>query len=442
MLWLFPYSRLPQRVRIVTGSNPFRRIEDSRKLHRLVNLKSMLHAMKPTWCWQLRRACPAYRSMSTKSLSLEKRTWQVSSYGRCCNSRSTIGIGSLHPSGYRTINIAKQKYYVHRVVKLTFHGLPADEIAWQVHHRDGIKENNRLDNLEFVSKSVNALHSVSDPARGCGASKRLKPVFWRPVGSEHWTPFGSVSEAAQHLRCYRSTVSRLCRGSKPSAKHGEFRYQDVMEPALEGEEWRIMRHPITGAEIRGRMVSSLGRVTLQNGFTYRGCQTCCGYYVTGIVDSTGSSKQLIHRLVATAFLGQAPSADRVLVNHKDGNKVNNAVENLEWVTHAENVSHYFSLAGVKGRQRNSIARPVWSRSCGSKGEWKWHASMTQAASSLGLHSGNISACTRGVAKQTGGYEFRLAEVPDAKPLPGEEWRPIDLSQLMRDREIRTRAASR
>jgi len=45
----------------------------------------------------------------------------------------------------------------------------------------------------------------------------------------------------------------------------------------------------------------------------------------------------IHRLVATAFCHK-PSEDLV-VNHKDGNKLNNSCTNLEWITHAENARH-------------------------------------------------------------------------------------------------------
>lgn len=43
----------------------------------------------------------------------------------------------------------------------------------------------------------------------------------------------------------------------------------------------------------------------------------------------------IHRIVARYFLGK----NNLTVNHKNGNKLNNCVENLEWITREENVNH-------------------------------------------------------------------------------------------------------
>lgn len=57
------------------------------------------------------------------------------------------------------------------------------------------------------------------------------------------------------------------------------------------------------------------------------------------------TKEYVHRIVATHFIGE-PSGDRNHVNHKDGNRVNNHVDNLEWVTHAENMRHAIEM-GLK-----------------------------------------------------------------------------------------------
>ena len=57
----------------------------------------------------------------------------------------------------------------------------------------------------------------------------------------------------------------------------------------------------------------------------------------------------IHILVAETFLDKPDYAE--VVNHKDGNKQNNIVDNLEWVTQSENIKHAFRT-GLSHRQIN------------------------------------------------------------------------------------------
>lgn len=62
-----------------------------------------------------------------------------------------------------------------------------------------------------------------------------------------------------------------------------------------------------------------------------------GYQIVFLGNNGKRERHYVHRLVAEAFLPKAEGKD--VVNHKDWNKRNNAVENLEWCTQKENIKH-------------------------------------------------------------------------------------------------------
>ena len=62
-----------------------------------------------------------------------------------------------------------------------------------------------------------------------------------------------------------------------------------------------------------------------------------GYWRLKLANGTTKKNKKIHRLVAEAFLPN-PEGKRC-INHIDGDKSNNCVDNLEWVTHKENMEH-------------------------------------------------------------------------------------------------------
>jgi hypothetical protein len=68
-------------------------------------------------------------------------------------------------------------------------------------------------------------------------------------------------------------------------------------------------------------------------------QIGAGYRAVGIKESGRKRTLYVHRLVAEAFLEKPNDGNEV--NHIDGNKQNNAVENLEWTTHSANLQHAF-----------------------------------------------------------------------------------------------------
>ena len=366
--------------------------------------------------------------------------WQVSSEGRYRNSLGGISHGSLAPSGYREVGICGRKFKLHRLVAHAFLGPPPSVAAGQVNHIDGNGSNNRIDNLEWVSHSENMRHSyATNPSRGNAGSKRARPVMIRQLGSCNWTIFPSIKLAAQKLGQLSETVRYRCHRNS-QVDGNEYKFAPVQQVELPGEEWRPMIDPRSGRLVSGRNVSSLGRITFTSkaGRMSFGRSRADGYLRTTIKLGSQSHcrNEFVHRVVVASFLGLPPSPEHSQINHKDGNKSNNAVDNLEYVTPAENIAHHF--ASQKGP--HPLSKAVLSRAYGTNEEWTHHPSATSAAERLGLHQPSVSACAQGSQKQTGGYEFRFAEPEPCvvETLPGEEWRDVDLDAHLKDRDGRKR----
>jgi len=90
---------------------------------------------------------------------------------------------------------------------------------------------------------------------------------------------------------------------------------------------------------KGRVISRPGReLTLQ--------LSKAGYFRVELWHDGFGRKRLIHRLVAAAFVPNPEGKPQV--NHKDGDKLNNRAENLEWVTQSENQIHAYKTGLQKG----------------------------------------------------------------------------------------------
>ena len=130
-----------------------------------------------------------------------------------------------------------------------------------------------------------------------------------------------------------------------------------------------------------------------------------GNYYHVLLHGNGKIKVcLIHRLVADAFIENPNNLP--CVNHKDGNKLNNNVNNLEWCTPSYNSKHAF----VTGLQKPVISHyrgiVAFKVNDGSfVGEYK---SQHEAARVLGLNVAHICSVLRGRVSQTCGYYFEYS----------------------------------
>lgn len=93
-------------------------------------------------------------------------------------------------------------------------------------------------------------------------------------------------------------------------------------------------------------VSNLGR--LRSRFKIRNpVKRKDGYWHAKLRIKGVEKVKLIHRLVAESFLIGRP--DQLEVNHKDGDRANSNLSNLEWVTRGENAKHAFKFLGKSNR---------------------------------------------------------------------------------------------
>ena len=371
----------------------------------------------------------AYRYSSTRLLQGNpvEKSWQISSHGRCRNTFGIVSAGNLSPSGYRRVIISGYQFYVHRLVAIAFLGRPPDPLAWQVHHRDGNPCNNLVENLEYVTPRQNILQSYEKkPSRGNSGPSLSQPVMWRPVGSLEWRTCSSMTSAALETGLSRGLLRKSCL-ERIAVKGLEFYQANLgQDDYLPGEVWRTMRDPKSGNEVPGRMVSSLGRLQFLNGRRSAGYRTKQGYFNT----TYGGRIGYVHRLVAFAFLGPPPTLEHTHINHKDHDKGNNALENLEYTTPSENALHGYTKAA--SRRPVSNVKPVESRLNGSHDQWTWHPSISSAARACGLNPGSVSRWAR-IGRSGGKFEFRFVENPSRQTRPGEEWRDVDVAAHLDER---------
>lgn len=127
-----------------------------------------------------------------------------------------------------------------------------------------------------------------------------------------------------------------------------------------------------------------------------------GYLQCGLRKDRKSYPRRIHRLVAEAFI---PNPDNLpQVNHKDENKENNNVENLEWCTDDYN-RHYGSTV-----QRTGEAHQKKVNQYSLEGELiKTWEGINVASDSLGLSRSHITDCCKGRLRKTGGFMWKYFE---------------------------------
>ena len=274
--------------------------------------------------------------------------YYISNMGQLKNNKTNRILKLQDRNGYDSIIIRnsnnKQKYFlIHRLVAEYF--IPNPENKPTVNHIDRNKKNNIYTNLEWNTLSEQQIHryATEEPVEfGHGYAKKkiyrldkntneilqeypsvTLAIKW--LYDNNYTNFSVFNENT--LASIRSNILEQTKGRRLTVYGFKWKYD--MEH-LENEVWNDVDELLVGA--KGYKVSNYGRVKSPKNKISRMFKA--EYYTVYI----NNKSYYAHRIIAATFIPNPENKE--MVNHKDLNKFNNRVDNLEWVTRSENALHY------------------------------------------------------------------------------------------------------
>lgn len=297
-------------------------------------------------------------------------------------------------SGYTQVCLTTSSGKVTRSV----HGLVAsafldgwDRPGCTPDHINHVRSDNRLDNLRIATKQEQA------------ANRRpFSKLHGRCVDVEQWTlddppslvatyPSTLIACAAIGKRSH-AMICECLAGKRPNAHGYVWKIPEHVD--LLGEVWKLYA-PTVMISNQGRYRRKLwGQTWTRAKAAYELTQND-GYPLF----RANGRLHALHRAVAQLFLPTV--SENLVVNHKDGNRLNASAVNLEWITQAENCKH----AHDTGLNKTS------KRVCqlGLDGEHiREHASLTSAAVAVNGDVRNVSAVCRGLRKTAYGFLWKYS----------------------------------
>lgn len=267
---------------------------------------------------------------------IEKATnYEISTCGRVKNTTTKRILKPTLNCGYFAIclriNNKTTTAFAHRLVATHFIVCPNETHV--VNHKDGIKTNNNVENLEWISQSENCKHAfrlnLHKPTRIGVSQYTLSNAFIKE--------YESLLDAEKETGIYNGHISGVCRGVRGRKTAGGYiwKYTSYIPTTQPLPEGKIM------TEYPNYIITNDGRVYNSQRNKYLvSVKNAGGYMFVSLSDGQARKSLCVHRLVSLLFI-ENPN-NYLEVNHIDFDKTNNNVDNLEWISRSDNMKHNFN----------------------------------------------------------------------------------------------------
>jgi len=298
--------------------------------------------------------------------------------------------------------IKRKKLYVHRIVAKEFISNPENKPT--VNHINNIRTDNRINNLEWSTMSEQALHKIK--TNNTFEKKINIKSIWRLDINTHaklekyesttyavrWLKSNNLTNAKNELTLRQSLIN-VSKGKNNSAYGYKWKYDDDTLINYPDEIWKEV--PVEVFKVSGIFVSNYGRIKNSHDELYKYKMNCHGYMKITI----NKINIGVHRIVALTFL--INDKNKEFINHIDGNKINNKLDNLEWATCLEN-----NLHKIKSGLSNTTKKVAqYDKNMIKINEF---ISIKEAANYLNVSPNTISRSCNGITKcMNKGYYFKF-----------------------------------
>ena len=329
--------------------------------------------------------------------------YEVSTLGNVRNSKTGRVLKLTNKGGYMFTGLSKNSHIktltVHRLVALAFIDNPENKP--QVNHKDKNRSNNNVSNLEWSTASENNIHRSTNVVQTTNQQVKV----WRiDINTdEKLELYDSICLAAQWIvnnspesciNTIKSSISCAIRGVYKSScgyKWSMYEYTD-----LDDELWKPVT--INSLTYDNYFISNLGRFKNSKKIIMENYKPHHTGYIYVRVDI---NKYALHRIIASTFIANLEPEIYNVVNHIDGNKLNNSAANLEWTTIKGNNIHNHKSGFIKYYNRKIAQYDL------EMNKIKEFSSIVEAEKELGIKT--IKAVLYNNQNTAGGFIFKYLD---------------------------------